>query len=263
MKFLVIEKDKTSLKNLISTVKEAEPEAKVVEARDFEEALKFKDEEFDVALIDADQNSAANFVEGLKAKFRDTHVIFMSNSKEHMADAFHVHADSYLLKPVQPEDISREVEYLTNHYPAPLRRVKVAVKTFGGFNVYVRGRRLLFKRSKSKELLAILVDHRGLGLTTRQVCSLLFEGREYNELLLGYYHVVLTSLKSTLSEAGVRGIIQKSMNYIAINPDIIDCDMYKYLKGDPEALKSYHGDYMAGYKWSERSRRNEKKRSKR
>lgn len=255
MKFLVAAHNKNDIEKLTLVLSEAEPEAKITTAPSFEEALPIlKDNEFDVVFIDPDHKgdiSAETFASEIKAKWQNTHIIFVSSNTKHMPDAFRVHADAYLIKPVKPEDIKKETDYMMNRYPTPLRMLEITVKTFGGFNVYVHGKKLHFKRNKAKELLAILVDNRGTGLSTREVCAMLFGGRKYDEILLGYYHVVLTSLKITLEEAGVRNLIRKSINYIAIDPDRIDCDMYRYLRGEEEVVKDYHGDYMSCYNWSD------------
>lgn len=255
MKFLVTAHSNTELDKLTSTLSEAEPEAKILSTDDFNEALKMiQDSEFDVAVIDPDGKTeipSETLASEIKAKRQNTHIIFVSSNNKHMPEAFRVHADAYLLKPVKPEDVKKEMEYMMNRYPTPLRLMEITVRTFGGFNVYVHGKKLHFKRNKAKELLAILVDNRGVGLSTREVCAMLFGGRKYDEILLGYYHVVLTSLKITLEEAGVKNLIRKSINYISIDPERIDCDMYRYLRGEEEFVKDYHGDYMSCYNWSE------------
>lgn len=255
MRILAVDHDEKELARILSVINEHEPDAKTVGAKSFKEASALADENlFDLVFIDPDSKekmTAEDFGLKLKAKCKDTHIIFTSKTKKYMPEAFAVRADSYLIKPVTLENVAKEIDYLMNNYPQPLRPLEIVVRTFGGFNVYYRGRRLLFKRSKSKELLAILVDNRGSGLTTREACAMLFDGRKYDEITLGYFHVVLTSLKTTLEEYGIKNLVRKSVNYIALNPDMLDCDMYRYLKGEPEAVRDYHGDYMACYSWAE------------
>ncbi|MCR5367783.1 hypothetical protein [Eubacterium sp.] len=38
---------------------------------------------------------------------------------------------------------------------------------------------------------------------------------------------------------------------IAIKRDMIDCDYYRMLGGDVNAVNSYHGEYMKQYSWAE------------
>ena len=72
-----------------------------------------------------------------------------------------------MLKPVDENDLRRELTFL---YPEQLeeKKRKISVKTFGGFDVFVNGETLTFRRAKSKELLALLVDKRGNSITARE-----------------------------------------------------------------------------------------------
>ena len=85
--------------------------------------------------------------------------------------AFELHATGYLMKPVTAEDIRRELTFL---YKDSGRDKRVRVQTFGGFDVFVDGKPLEFKRSKSKELLAYLIDRHGANVTTGELCAALW-----------------------------------------------------------------------------------------
>ena len=37
----------------------------------------------------------------------------------------------------------------------------------------------------------------------------------------------------------------------AVRQDLLDCDYYRMLAGDMEALNSFRGDYMTRYSWAE------------
>ena len=38
---------------------------------------------------------------------------------------------------------------------------------------------------------------------------------------------------------------------LAIRRDMVDCDYYRMLEGDMDALNSYRGEYMTEYSWAE------------
>ena len=38
---------------------------------------------------------------------------------------------------------------------------------------------------------------------------------------------------------------------LAIRRDMVDCDYYRMLEGDMDALNSYRGKYMMEYSWAE------------
>ena len=58
------------------------------------------------------------------------------------------------------------------------RKQTPEVKCFGNFEVYVNGETLSFKRTKTKELFAFLIDQKGSGLTAKQICACLFPNDE-------------------------------------------------------------------------------------
>ena len=87
-------------------------------------------------------------------------VVFVTGYADYAVDAFRIHADGYVLKPVSVEDLEREIAHARERR-APAERALVRVQTFGGFEVYACDVPVHFKRSKSKELFAFLVDRRG------------------------------------------------------------------------------------------------------
>ena len=48
-------------------------------------------------------------------------------------------------------------------------------------------------------------------------------------------------------------LIRRGQN-IAIRPELLNCDYYRYLESDPEAISKYSGEYMTGYDFAEETR---------
>ncbi|MBQ7219539.1 MAG: hypothetical protein IJS28_01010 [Synergistaceae bacterium] len=149
-------------------------------------------------------------------------------------------------KPISREEISRELREW-------LPRRKLYVQTFGGFSLFVDGKPLIFRRAKTKELLAVLVDRRGGSVSVREACALLFEDKAYDISQGGYFRVLVSDLMKTLKDERLEGIIRKSRNNISVDIKAFECDAYNFLKGDPEAIRNYNGDYMICYGWAEYS----------
>ena len=53
-----------------------------------------------------------------------------------------------------------------------------------------------------------------------------------------------------LALPNVEDVIEKSYNNIAIVPEMIDCDYYKFNKKDAEFMNAYKGEYMSQYEWA-------------
>lgn len=41
------------------------------------------------------------------------------------------------------------------------------------------------------------------------------------------------------------------LDFFAIVPDKLDCDYYRFLRGDAAAVNQYRGDYLPQYSWAE------------
>ena len=101
-----------------------------------------------------------------------------------------------------------------------------------------------FSRSKSKELLAFLIDKQGAGVKRAVAFAALYEDELYDRKMQKSFNVIVHSLKTTLTENGIGEIFE--MN----NPDMFECDLYRLLQGDVQAVNSYRGEYMSNYYWA-------------
>ena len=127
------------------------------------------------------------------------------------------------------------------------REKPLEVKCFGNFEVYKDGEQLTFKRSKTKELLAFLVDRNGAGVTVAEICVALWEDNE-EQKNQNYIHQLFYDLRRTL-DAAWAGEVFKRNNYLySVDPEKLDCDYYTFLKtGQP----NFYGEYMTQYSWAE------------
>ena len=205
----------------------------------------------DLALLDINMPdmNGLELAERLKRINPRLPVIFITASGQFALDAYSVHPTSYLLKPFDPARLAKEVEYALS-----IRVVgnpaHIAVQTFGHFEILVDGRTLDFRRSKSKELLAYLVDRRGAGVTRQDAFAALWEDRVYDVSMQKQMDVVIRSLRDTLQKNGIGDLLELKHRNLRILPERIDCDVYRFLEGDGEALNSYFGEYMSQYAWA-------------
>lgn len=148
------------------------------------------------------------------------------------------------MKPISAEDVQVEI----NNIKGVRQREKpLTAKCFGNFEVYVNGEKLVFKRSKTKELLAFLIDRHGAGVTIAQICVALW-GNDQDHKNPNYVHQLIRDLRQSLEAVGVEEIFQRNNYFYSISPEKLDCDYYEYLKnGKPE----FRGEYMSQYSWAE------------
>lgn len=214
-----------------------------------------RDNPVDVALLDIDMPdmNGLTLAAWIKQAQPDCAVIFLTAYAQYALDSFQVHPTGYLLKPIDEADIAREVRYARSLMRAPgpaSGSARIEVRTFGNFEILVDGETLRFRRAKCKELLAFLVDHQGQGVTRPEIYVALWEDGDYNHSQQKYLDVVIRSLRETLAAHGAEGILELKSGFLRIRPEMVSCDLYRYLKGDPAAVNAYRGRYMSSYPWA-------------
>ena len=217
-----------------------------------EEALEWLEENTtDIALLDIDMPgmNGIKLTEKIREKYPDTAILFLTGYARFAVDAFSVHADGYLLKPIGRERLASEVEYaLSRHGKKNIPHA--AVRTFGDFDLLIDGKPAAFSRSKARELLAYLVDRQGASVTRAALSAVLWEEEPYDRSRQKQLDVIIRSLRDTLTENGIGDIMEMQKGSLRICPEKIDCDMYRLFHGEEDAVKAYHGEYMSSYSWA-------------
>lgn len=205
----------------------------------------------DVAFLDMEmpQMSGIELAKKLKQIDRNIRIIFVTAYGQYALDAFRVDALGYLLKPYTREDIQNELEKASLMRSRPQKRVQI--QTIPDFVVSVDGVPVHFDRAKPEELLALLVDRAGAGVTTGEAIACLWPGRPADENTQTLYRVTFHRMMEELKEAGIEYIIGTEGRKRYILTEQVDCDLYHFLSGNADALQNYCGEYMKEYSWAE------------
>ena len=228
---------------------EASPDiTEVAKFSDCEEALEFvKNNTTDIAFLDINMRGMGGLTlaEKILAVHPDCKVIFCTGYEEYAIPAFKLHASGYLMKPVSAEDVQNEI----NNIKGLRNREKLlTVKCFGNFEVYVKNEKLVFKRLKTKELFAFLVDRKGAGMTAKQICATLFSDDSDDAKNASYLRQLVLDLKNTLKSVGAESVLRHETPCYRVDTTLIQCDYITYLEtGRPE----FRGEYMTQYSWAE------------
>ena len=211
--------------------------------------------EADLAVLDVDMPDISGIELAAKIKLRHPNmkIIFLTGYPQYAVDAFRLHVSGYLLKPIDPAELAREVTYALSDRIRKEAPAHVRVRTFGGFDVFVEGRLVSFRLSKSKELLALLVDRQGLTLSRAEAFSTLWEDRPYDRSMQKQFDVIIRSMRETLREYGIGEIFELAKGRLRICPEKFECDMYRFFEGDVDAFNAYRGEYMNAYAWADLS----------
>lgn len=185
----------------------------------------------------------------LRELYPDLPVVFCTGYREYALDALKLHVSGYVMKPVTAEDIQKEIDYAKQNGNSDYNKLKV--QCFGTFEVFANGRPMNFKRKKSKELLAYLIDRRGASVSSKEICAVLWEDDFASEKNIMHLYKLFGDLRSSLNEVGMSDVLEKGNQQYSVNTEKIDCDYYRYLVGDENAVRAYCGEYMSQYSWAE------------
>ena len=247
MKIIAVDDERIALDGLMDVISEAAPDAELNGFEYPEDALDFVDaNDCNIAFLDVEMAvmSGVELAEQLKLRNPDINIIFATGFEEYRKEAYDLHASGYLTKPITAEKVKKELYDLRR--PIPKRR-RMRVQTFGNFEAYIDGMPIAFKYSKTKELLAYLVDRKGALCTSGELQAVIFEDDSGHE---SYMKSLRRDLLETLEAAGCGNVIAQQRGKLGVIPDNLDCDYYDWCEGKRMGI-SWHGEYMVQYSWAE------------
>ena len=255
MKILVVEDGQRAADALACTLRRAAPGNEYICARTAEDALRLAhggpvDAAFlDLEMPDMNGLAAARALQKLQPR---CNLIPVTAHPEYALEALQMFVSGFLLKPVGEADL-RAVLANLRHLPVEAPE-GIKIQCFGNFDVFVGGRPLAFKRRKSKELLAYLVDRSGATCTNGEMLAVLWEDKPDTASLHSHLRNLIFDLNHTLEAAGVTGLLVRGRSTLAIDTGKVDCDYYNYLRGNHSSTNTYRGEYMSQYSWAEVTR---------
>ena len=245
---IAVDDEALMLGALVAAIEASPDVSEVAKFSDCEEALKFvRNNPIDVAFLDINMRGMGGLAlaERIIAARPDCKIVFCTGYEEYAIPAFKLHASGYLMKPIAPEDVQGEIDNIKG---VRQKERCLTVKCFGNFEVYVKDEKLVFKRLKSKELFAYLVDRKGAGMTAKQICAVLFPDDTDDTKNAAYLRQLVLDLKNTLKTVGAENVLCHETPCYRIDTSLIKCDYLSYLEtGKPE----FHGEYMTQYSWAE------------
>ena len=245
---ITVDDERLMLKSLTDVVK-ASPDIDVV--YDFSSCIAALDwisqNSLDIAFLDISMRGMGGLTlaEKIVEFHPDCKIIFCTGYEEYALNAIQLRCSGYLMKPITIEAVQKEIDYIKSK---TLDVTLLDVKCFGNFEVLKNGEALTFKRTKAKELFAVLVDRNGAGMTGKQICAVMWPENTDDVKNMDYLRHLVGDLKKALANVGAQNVFcQDGYNY-RIDTTRINCDYHKFLKtGKPQ----FRGEYMTQYSWAE------------
>lgn len=253
MTILLVDKDARALEHLLDMIRPLRPEAQIRCFQSSLEALaESRKHEIDIAFLETDlpELSGLDLGRYLQELHPTVNLIYLSGKKGHAYDALSQHASGYLLKPASVQGLQRELDDL-RHPAAEKEHKRVFAQTFGNFELFVDGVPVAFKYTRTKEIVALLINNRGAQTTNGEIIGALWEDDGDPEKKASYLSNLRQDLQNTLTKLKVNGLINKQRGSMAIAVEKIECDLYDWLEKKRESRYRYLGEYMNQYSWAE------------
>ncbi|MBR2280236.1 MAG: response regulator [Ruminococcus sp.] len=254
MRILCVDDEPLMLKMLEMSIREAKPDADITAHKKQADLLEdAKSNGCDIAFLDIHMRgmNGVELAKELKAVNPKMNIIFVTGFSEYAGEAMSLHASGYIMKPVTKEKIEKELSDL--RFPIiPKDNAKLRVRCFGNFDVFTPdGNHVRFERSKSKEVFAYLVHRHGASCTTREIFAAIFEDEPYEKKLQNLLQTYIYAMIKSLKAVGAGDAVVRSYNALAVNPDVLDCDYYRFKELDAGAVNAYENEYMSQYYWAD------------
>ena len=245
---IAVDDEALMLGALVAAVEASPDIASVAKFSDCEAALEYaKSNPIDIAFLDINMRGMGGLAlaEKIVAARPGCKIVFCTGYEEYAISAFKLHASGYLMKPISAEDVQGEIDNIKG---VRAQEKLLTVKCFGDFEVYAKNEKVVFKRLKSKELFAFLIDRKGAGMTAKQICAVLFPDDTDDTKNSAYLRQLIMDLKNTLKLVGAENVLCHETPCYRVDTSLIKCDYISYLEtGKPE----FHGEYMTQYSWAE------------
>ena len=248
MLYLAVDDENLQLNKLVDALKSADPSCEILSFNNpliaYETVKRVK---IDVAFLDIEMGGMNGVELGKKLKLLNPNIniIFVTGYDQYALDAYSMHASGYLTKPVSADRIKIELSNLRYQMPVRNDENKLRAQCFGSFEVFYNNEPIKFARSKTKEMLAYLIDRRGAMVSVKELSEVLF-GEEKSS----YVRNLVADLSKALKDINCENAFVKHFNSYGINVKAISCDYYDFLNNEAYAVKAYQGIYMQQYSWN-------------
>lgn len=253
MKVIIVDDEKIALEKLKEQLKQFEFVSEVI-AFDNPffaiDALQY--DICDIAILDIEMFgiNGIELAKQCKCLCPQIKIIFLTGYSEYALNAFKIHANGYLLKPVSSNELKEELLHAINRTPVS-EQAQIRIQTFGNFEVFVNEKPVQFDRIKSKELLAYLISRKGAFVNGEELLAILYEDKPITPSSKSQLRNIIASLTKSLKAAGAEGLLIKRRNQLAVDTTFCQCDYYDFLKGNVDTVNSFMGEFMSNYEWAE------------
>ena len=197
-----------------------DPNGTHLTAANMDEAFSLLSDEVQIIFLDIEMPgiSGLEAAELLQKRYKRLNVVFVTGHPEYSFPAHSVHPSGFLAKPVDEQDILREITHLRYPIEEPKSQIRVRCSPFA---VFAGNKLFAFKSDRTVELFAYLVYRNGAFCTNGELLGVLWEGDTDRN---GRLRQLIMDMRDCFREIGAENIIIKKYGKIGINTDLIEID---------------------------------------
>lgn len=233
-----------ALKSLETLVANVLPNAQTHSFSRAKTAMEFaKLQIIDIAFLDIEMRSidGLTMAKRLIKLYPKINIIFCTGYARYALDAHDLYCSAYLLKPISEADLVNALKHL--RFPIEDNASPITIQCFGQFEVFYDNIPIRFKYTRTKELLAYLVDRNGSECTTAMIYTMLFGDEQH----ASYFRQLRKDLLDTFEELGQPHVICSNRGSLNIDRNAVKCDYFDYLDGKIAVMPK---EYMPQYDFS-------------
>ncbi|MBM6870318.1 response regulator [Pseudoflavonifractor phocaeensis] len=194
--------------------------------------------------------SGLELLRSLRGVQRNLQAAFVTAYDQYALDAYRADACDYLLKPFGEAEVRHALDK-ARRLLGEDRLDRVEFRTFGRFDLFLNGRAVDFKSRKAKELLALLVLHKGGTVEMELAIETLWENEPFDDKVKVKFRKTCMSLRESLRARGLLWLLQSQRGRLNLECAGVECDYFRLLEGDRSAARQFHGALMSEYSWTE------------
>ena len=249
MKIIAVDDESDALSNFLLTVLDTDLEYKMFRDDPLSTLEYVKDNTVDAAFLDINmpQINGVDLAQKLINSQSSIKIVFISGyvqDEQIIKARLGGNLIGFCYKPYTTDTLFNFLRQIAAGINASRR---ICLRAFGAFELLINDIAVKFSSSKSKELLALLIEKNGSHLTMSEAISCLWPDKnaDYAKIL---YRDAVWRLRRTLKESGLESLVEFTRAQQIINKKCAQCDYWDFLDGKNTEL--YSGTYMPNFEWS-------------
>ncbi|MGB8451819.1 MAG: response regulator [Anaerocolumna sp.] len=195
-----------------------------------------KENKVDMAFVDINmpEENGLDFVRRVTSEVNDIAIFFLTAYKEYALEAYGMYAFDYLVKPITQEKLEKSIQkakeklIFLQPYKSTVTLYKMHFYCLGSLDVKsIEGKSVQFTSSKSSELMAYLIMHRGRLVSKWRIMEDVFAGMAPQNAET-YLNTTVYKLRKALEPHGMKAIIISADESYKIDLKDIYVDMIDF-----------------------------------